>query len=121
MEPYDTIELGITRANGVRRQHTILADLEPDPELRQAHEDAAVDAEREAGRLYTMWNELLVKDMQNWENRANVTLGALKSANAMIKRSITELEDKVKTVGVIVKSIERIEALVALVAKVAAL
>lgn len=121
MEPYDTIELGISRANGVRRQLEILAQLEPDEQKKAAHRDAAATAERYAGDLYSKWNSLLVKNMTNWESRANVSHANLQSASALVKRSITELENNARTIGVVTRSIERIAALVALVARIAAL
>lgn len=121
MEPYASIEEAITRANTLRRQHLLLADLEPDPAISSEHQDAATDAERLASQLYVQWNEILVKDMTSWEIRAGVTAKKLKSANALVKRSITELEESVKTVEVIVRSIQRLEAVVGLVGMIAAI
>ncbi len=115
MEPYNTIEISLDRANHLRRSHHNLADLEPDSEFKQAHLNAEIEAKRCASEIYTKWNELLINDMKDWESKAEETLKDLKAANKLIKYSITEVENSVRNMQVIIRSIQRLESVVGII------
>ena len=73
MQPYDDIEEGVKRANALRRTFKRLAHFEEDPDLKEAYESAARKAKNQANVMFDLWDAILVKEMQDWEERAAVT------------------------------------------------
>jgi hypothetical protein len=121
MEPYKTIELALSRAYALKRQHYLRSLLEPNPEIKQKHVEAMETTDGEISNIIIDWNAVLVKDMINWEMRSNVTLDSFKSANALLKHSVTELEEAAESAAVIVRSLVRLEKVVSLITKIAAI
>jgi hypothetical protein len=119
-DPFDLIEEATKRANALRRSLERLANAELDANLKSLYAARAEDARRLAGQMFDDWDALLVTSMQNWQLRAGVTFQQMKGETALLKRSITELEEAVNTVEKIVRAVQRLEAIATSVAKIAA-